>query len=137
MEILPYLAIRWWAVLGSVAIHFIVGMLWYGPFFGKRWMEAASMSEEDISSGNFGGVYLFAAVAALITTFGIGFILNAIGVQSIAQGLLVTLIVWIALNLVPYINHLNFEQRPKPLIYLTTLHDLIAWLLSSILIVIS
>lgn len=136
MELFTYFSIRWWVVLASVAIHFIVGMLWYGPFFGKRWLEAIGLKTEDISGGN-AGVYGYAAVNAIVVVFGLSFILNAIGVQSIAQGLMVTLIVWVTLNLAPFINHLNFEMRAKSLIYITTLHDLVGWLLMTILIVIS
>lgn len=136
MELLAYFNIRWWVVLASVVISFIIGILWYGPFFGKKWMKAIGMKAEDISGGN-AGVYIYAAVNAVVVVFGLAFILNAIGVQSIAQGLLVTLIVWIALNLSPFINHINFDMRAKSLIYITTLHDLVGWLLMTILIVIS
>ena len=112
MEI-TYFAIRWWVILAAIGIHFLVGMLWYGPFFGKVWMKANSFSEKDISGGN-AGIYIYAAVNAVIVAFGLGFILHAIGAQSIAQGLLVTLIVWVAFNLAPYINHLNFELSSAP-----------------------
>lgn len=136
MGIMSYFAIPWWVVLSSVAAHFIVGSLWFGPFFGKSWMKANSLSDKDVAGGN-GSVFLTAIITVIMVTFGLAFVLNAIGVETIAHGLVVTFIVWAGLSLAPYVNHLGFERRPKSLIGITSLYDLVAWLLTSILIVVS
>lgn len=136
MELFGFFSVRWWVIPAAIVINFIIGMMWYGPLFGKKWMAAVGLKAEDISGSNV-GVYIYAAINAAVGALGLAFILNAIGVETIAQGLLVTLIVWTAINLAPSINHLNFEMRPKSLIYITTLHDLVGWLVITILIVIS
>lgn len=35
--------VSWFAILAATAFATALGMLWYGPFFGKRWMRAAGM----------------------------------------------------------------------------------------------
>ncbi len=35
--------VNWFAVLAATAFAMVLGMLWYGPFFGKPWMKAMGM----------------------------------------------------------------------------------------------
>ncbi|MDG1949381.1 MAG: DUF1761 domain-containing protein [bacterium] len=41
--------INYWAVLVAAIANVVLGMIWYGPLFGKKWMELTGMksSEED------------------------------------------------------------------------------------------
>jgi len=134
---LNHFALRWWVALAGVGIHFIVGMLWYGPFFGQRWMQANSMSEEEIKNGPYVSIYVSSLITSLVATYGVGFIVHATGATSIAHALAIVAAVWLTLNVAPFLNHLNFEGRPKALVYINTLFDLVVWLLIAILVVIS
>ncbi|MEM9501638.1 MAG: DUF1761 domain-containing protein [Pseudomonadota bacterium] len=59
-----------WPVLAGAAAFFVVGAIWYGVIFGKAWQKAASMSDEDIQSGNmaviFGLTFLFEMLIAMV-----------------------------------------------------------------------
>lgn len=60
------LAFDIWAVLIAAIIPLLVGMIWYNPkIFGKAWMTAAGMTDEQVKGGNmgliFGLCYLFSA----------------------------------------------------------------------------
>ncbi|MEZ0209027.1 MAG: DUF1761 domain-containing protein [Candidatus Paceibacterota bacterium] len=44
--------INYWAVIGGAIFLFVMGMLWYGPLFGKTWMKivgAPQMSKEEMA----------------------------------------------------------------------------------------
>jgi multidrug transporter EmrE-like cation transporter len=43
------IVVNYWAVLAAAAANVVLGMLWYGPLFGKKWMELTGMkpTEED------------------------------------------------------------------------------------------
>jgi hypothetical protein len=44
--------INYWAVLGGAIFLFVMGMIWYGPLFGKVWMKimgAEHMSKEEMA----------------------------------------------------------------------------------------
>jgi hypothetical protein len=32
------IAINWWAIIVSMLSSVVLGMIWYGPLFGKKWM---------------------------------------------------------------------------------------------------
>ncbi len=41
--------INYWAVLAGALASMVIGFLWYGPLFGKKWIEINGLSTEDIA----------------------------------------------------------------------------------------
>jgi hypothetical protein len=66
-------SINWLAVPVAAAAGFVVGGIWYGPIFGKAWLAATGITEEQAKSGN----------AALI--YGLTFVLNLIAATSLVM----------------------------------------------------
>lgn len=68
--------IHWVSVAAAAISSFIVGGIWYGPLFGKAWMKAFGVNEEDLKKRNvpktFGLSLLLAFIAALILDMFIG-----------------------------------------------------------------
>lgn len=60
--------INHFAVFAAAISMFVLGGLWYGPLFGKQWMQANNFNEEDIKNANpakqFGLSLLFAIIIA-------------------------------------------------------------------------
>ena len=59
------------AVLVAGIVPMIIGALWYGPLFGKRWLELMETTEEEIQEGfnplkTYGVSFLLALVTAFI-----------------------------------------------------------------------
>ncbi|NYT39665.1 DUF1761 domain-containing protein [Sphingomonas sp. R-74633] len=99
--------IHWLAILAAAVAGFVVGGLWYGPLFGKAWMQARGISPEEAKAGVnmpllFGSTFVLNLVAAfmldhLYNTYdttvgfhhslviagiiGVGFITTSIGVN--------------------------------------------------------
>ena len=49
--------INWIAVLVAAVSAFMIGGIWYGPLFGKKWMELVGKTEEDIKDANMLMIY--------------------------------------------------------------------------------
>ncbi len=62
-------SINFLAVIAATLSTFLVGWLWYGPLFGKAWMNAVGLSEEQLQKGNmakiFGLSFVFELIMAL------------------------------------------------------------------------
>lgn len=60
--------VNWLAVIVAPLLGFVIGGIWYGPLFGKAWMRATGITEEQARAGNkpkmFGTVFLLNLVAA-------------------------------------------------------------------------
>lgn len=57
------------AVIVAALSTFLVGWLWYGPLFGKAWMNAVGVTEEDIEQGNMAKIFGFSFLFEIIMAF--------------------------------------------------------------------
>lgn len=68
--------INWLSVVIAAFSTFLVGGVWYGPIFGKSWMQAFGYTEEDLKKRSvpktFGLSLVLAFIAALILDMFIG-----------------------------------------------------------------
>lgn len=68
--------INWLSVIVAAISSFLIGGIWYGPFFGKRWMTEFGFTKDDLKKRSvpktFGLSLLLAFVAALILEMFIG-----------------------------------------------------------------
>ena len=102
--------INWLAVILAAVSAFILGGLWYGPLFGKKWMGYTGMTEEKAKSANPAKTYGLAFLLALIAALGFGLFLHD-GMtleQVVGAGLGVGLF-WVTTSF--GISYL-FEQKP-------------------------
>ncbi len=58
-----------WAVLVATLSTFVIGALWYGPLFGKAWLSAAGLSEEEMQTGNTAKIFGLTFIFELIMVF--------------------------------------------------------------------
>lgn len=63
------LSINFFVVIVAALSTFLVGWLWYGPLFGKAWMNAVGVTEEDIYQGNMVKIFGLSFVFELIKAF--------------------------------------------------------------------
>ncbi len=64
------------AVLVATLSTFLVGWLWYGPLFGKAWMDAVGFTEEDLQEGNMAKIFGLAFIFELIMAFNLAMFLT-------------------------------------------------------------
>lgn len=62
-------SINFLAVFVATVSTFLVGWLWYGPIFGKAWLNATGLTENQVNQGNmikiFGLAFIFEFIMAL------------------------------------------------------------------------
>lgn len=83
---LDFGGLNWWAILAATVVAFVIGGLWYGPLFGKAWMDALGKTEEDIEPSPMPFIVSF--VTALITSVVLAALIQTLGIQSVSSGLI-------------------------------------------------
>lgn len=68
--------INFFAVIAATLSTFVVGWLWYGPLFGKAWVDAIDMTEEELQRGNMAKIFGFAFIFELIMAFNLAMFLT-------------------------------------------------------------
>jgi Protein of unknown function (DUF1761) len=69
-------SINWLAVLVAGISSFVVGGIWYSPgLFGKAWMKANNLTEDDVKKGNKGKIFGWTLIFSLLMAANLGMFL--------------------------------------------------------------
>ena len=60
--------VNWIAVIAAAVSAFVLGGLWYGPLFGKKWMALVGLSEEQARSGSPAGMSLSSTLGSMLAS---------------------------------------------------------------------
>lgn len=66
---MEFSTLNWLAIIAATISTFIIGAAWYGPIFGKVWMQENGFTEEDLKEASmikiYGTVFLLEFVMAV------------------------------------------------------------------------
>ena len=82
---LDFSALNWWAIFVATIAAFVLGGIWYGPVFGQAWLNALGKKQEDLKPSPTPFVISF--FTSLLTCVILAAIMNTLGMQTLADGL--------------------------------------------------
>ena len=126
--------VNWLAVVVAALIPMVVGSLWYGPLFGKKWLSLVEMTEEDIKKDfNAGKSYGGSTVMAFLMAFVLANVIK-LGDPSAASGLLWGALLWVGI-VVPYgFQYVAWENRKTGLFALSIAYNLVVLLIMGLIL---
>ena len=121
------------AILVAGIVPMIVGALWYGPLFGKRWLALMETTEEAIAE-NFNplNTYGVSFLCAIASAFGLAVLLA--GFSGPLHGLHAALVATVAFVIPVTHQSVAFEQRKSGLAFLNIAYNFVALLGQAILL---
>ncbi len=95
-----YFTVNIWAVLVSAVASMLIGSIWYGPLFGKKFMDAMEMDkwspeQQEKMKKAMIATYIAQFIASLVMFYVVGWIMGGLGLLSVKGGLMAALLVWI------------------------------------------
>lgn len=92
------MSINYPAIFVGAILSMVIGAIWYGPLFGKKWLEIVGASEVDLEARkkmqkNAGPLYI---VQFFLTLFQVLILAVMAGSSNIFDSLSVSFLVWIA-----------------------------------------
>lgn len=126
------MTVNWLAVIVAALAAFVLGGVWYGPLFGRAWMRASGVTEEQAKRGNmpliFGLSFVLELIAAAVLAMFIGpdasFGFAVAAAASVGA-------CWVA----PAIGVLYlFEQRPLPHFLVNAGYHVVAFTLMGVIL---
>ena len=103
--------VNWIAILVLIFVNMGLGAVWYGPLFGKPWMEATGISMDDMGGANAGRSYGIAVLNSFFMAFMLANVIAWTGVDGVGGGLLTGLLMWLGFTGLTFgVNH-AFEGR--------------------------
>ncbi len=117
-------------LVAAVAAH-LLGFLWYGPLFGKKWMQLMKLTDKDKEKAKHKGMAT-AMVGSFIGNVVMGgvlaFLIDLAGV-SLANGLMLGFLTWLGFLATEKMGMVFWENKSWSLYVLQTAHHLVSLLL--------
>ncbi len=121
-----------WAVIVAVVAYAVIGWLWYGPLFGKRWLAAIGMTKEQL--GNQWMAMVYGIIVSLFKAYFLDRVVTLTGVTSIWGAMLSAFWVWFGFILTYELIQMIFEKRKSALVTLNLGFELVWFLVAGALI---
>jgi hypothetical protein len=124
-------------ILVAALAYMVIGMLWYGPLFGKLWMKLAgidkkSMKKMPLSAGQ---AMFFGLLTALVMSWVLDKFVMIMGVVDLSTAFTAAFWIWLGFFATTQMGSFLWEGKPFKLYVLNTTHSLVglivmAWILS-------
>ncbi len=79
------------AILVAAAAGFLVGGLWYGPLFGKAWMQEHGFTEDELRGGNMLKIYGLTFAFSVLSAVFLGHLLAHFGDMSARSTMMISI----------------------------------------------
>ena len=108
--------LNWLAVVVGALIYFALGALWYAPaFLGRRWQRSIGWDPERTPPQMSAATYAVPLVAYLVMAAAVGLLAAATGTDTIAEGIVLGLVLGIGLSLMHTLVDATFDpNKPEP-----------------------
>lgn len=133
--------INLWAIAASMVLSVILGFIWYGPLFGKKWMALSEIAMPAEKPGM--GMMIRPIILSLIGAFFMVFTLSSViafhdayyTTSGYAAALSIGFLLWLGFSMPAFLNFTGWEGKPWALFGINSGYWLVYILLSSALIV--
>ncbi|HUV06131.1 MAG TPA: DUF1761 domain-containing protein [Spirochaetia bacterium] len=126
--------VNWIAILLGGVFNTIVGTLWYGPLFGKLWLELIGKKKEEITVS--AAVYIGPFVTALVSALVLALVIEGFGISSWWQGIVMGALLWIGIGAAATLTTSVFEGKKKGLWLLYALYQLLVFMVLGLVFVV-
>ena len=94
---MPMIGINYLAVVAAALATFVVGALWYGPLFGKKWMQLHGYTPEQLAEmqKGMGKTYGLSLVAYLVMAVVLSILVSYTGVANAGEGAWLGFLCWV------------------------------------------
>lgn len=125
-----YPSVNFLAVLVAALIPMVIGSIWYGPLFGKKWMNLEGKTEEDLRASfnpmkSYGVTFVFAIVMAFVLTHVLNAWQDAYTVSGVMAGIQGGFWMWLGFVVTIGWQQVAFSGQNLTLWVLNTLYNLV------------
>ncbi|KND49238.1 MAG: hypothetical protein AB203_02480 [Parcubacteria bacterium C7867-008] len=139
------IVINYYAVLGAGITGVILGVLWYGPIFGKAWTKEMGVTPEEVAAfrsdkkkmAAMNRNYAYVAIAALVMAFVLNLVImstSAYVKPDIALGFASAFWVWVGFIVPVTLNGVLWEGKSKRYWLITSGYYLVSLSLMSVIL---
>lgn len=119
--------INWLAVIVGVVIYQALGALWYGPLFGRLWIQGMGYAgPEAIDTEGMGASYLVTTLGALVATVTLAFLVEWTNTTAWSAGGFLGALVALGFIGTVGLQEISFEERDSTVYLIGLGYNLVA-----------
>ncbi|RJQ13442.1 DUF1761 domain-containing protein [Candidatus Parcubacteria bacterium] len=132
--------INFWAVLGAAIASMVVGMLWYGPLFGKQWMAMMGITKESMQTmkmtpkSAMTGGFVASLVMSYVLAHSLVFAEAYLGTSGVSAGLSTGFWNWLGFVAPVTLGVVLWEGKPWKLWFLNGSYYLVSLLVMGVIL---
>ena len=58
------ITVNYWAIVAGAVLSMVIGAIWYGPLFGKKWMEIVGVDSTDLEAFSLSFLDCFCSIGS-------------------------------------------------------------------------
>jgi hypothetical protein len=121
-------------VLLAMLGFMVVGFLWYGPLFGKRWMELNGFTAESMGDVNMPVMMAKGLTNSLVAAVGISLVLSWKGAEGLLASMKTAFFIWLFFSATTALLAHIYEKQKLELTLIHFGNQLTAYLLAGAII---
>lgn len=124
---MPQVTINYLTVLGAAIASMILGALWYGPLFGKKWMAFMGWKPEEMQARKKGAgkSYLMMFIGSLVMAYVLSHFVDYTEAESWQQGMQTGFWSWLGFMVPVMAGSVLWEGKPWGLYFLNASYQLV------------
>lgn len=119
------------AVFVAAIASMVIGSVWYGPLFGKKWMASVGMTEkkmEEAKKGSIGKTYFITFLGSLVTAYVLAMLVGLMGTGGWVTGAQAGFLAWLGFVAPVSLTNKLFEGKPMDLFAINAGNNLVSLL---------
>lgn len=120
--------INYWAVFVAAVAQMVLGSIWYGPLFGKKWQHLSGMHQADMEAakrGGMGKLYFWAFVGALVMAYVVAHFVSYFDATTVSSALQLAFWAWLGFIATTTLGSVLWENKSKELYLINNGYNLI------------
>ena len=129
----PPVSINYLAVLVTAVISMVIGFLWYGPLFGKVWMQLMKIDKKKMEEAKKKGMaksYIIMFIGLIIMNYILAHFVSYAQAKTAVEGMQLGFWIWLGFIATVMLSSVLWEGRPVKLYLINVAHYLVALLVS-------
>jgi len=122
-------SVNYLAILIAAIASFVVGMVWFGPLFGKQWMQMMGIKHSDMEAAKKKGMsktYAAATAGQLVMAYVVAHFVALLKITDLTGAWQFAFWAWLGLIATVQLGMVLWEQKPVKLYALVTLQYFVA-----------
>ena len=116
---------NYFAVVVCAVVYWLLGGLWYGLIFSKRWMELENMTEAQARGMNVALAYIITFLLNLLMAYVLAQLCSWRNANTLGRGAAIGVLLWVGIVApITYTTHM-YEMRSKELFAINEFYPLV------------